>query len=348
MPSYRFQIGDRVECNMGHGTGGWKPGTIVKHNHREEDFPPGLTMPYQVRLDIVKDEDNLIFVPRDANDCVRLRAVDKIFDDGEAGYDSFGDDSDIDDTFELPPQPDCPVCFIPLQNDGYGEMHRIFAQCCGKTICMGCWMQSSIVGRERGLDNVECNRCAFCRAPPYQSNQELTDALKTLSDRGNADALAQLGYYHDQGIHGFKKDMKKALDLQHQAAKMGNSMAAFNLACRYRDGNEVKLNKTKAKRLFKRAAKFGGRVDALSSLAQLVLREDNEPFALRLWIIAASAGDTKALRHANMGVQRGIITEDEYEKASLSCYDAQIKTQSVNRHIGEGHGPSVFCDGSEM
>ena len=36
--SIRFQIGEKVQCNTPDG---WQTGTVVAHQYREDDFPPG-------------------------------------------------------------------------------------------------------------------------------------------------------------------------------------------------------------------------------------------------------------------------------------------------------------------
>lgn len=61
----RFQIGDRVECQIRGDE--WLPGTVVKHNHVE----PGqvAVAPYQIRLDNLAGD--LIFAPFDDPRCIR-------------------------------------------------------------------------------------------------------------------------------------------------------------------------------------------------------------------------------------------------------------------------------------
>jgi len=62
MPSkngYRFKVGTQVLCRT--GTDEWSPGSIVALNYRESYWPPGETVPYQVRL----LNGDLIFVPAD-------------------------------------------------------------------------------------------------------------------------------------------------------------------------------------------------------------------------------------------------------------------------------------------
>jgi hypothetical protein len=62
-PSFRFDVGTRVECNIGS----WASGTVVATNYREGWMRPGVSMPYQVLL----DSGGLIFAPADSPECIR-------------------------------------------------------------------------------------------------------------------------------------------------------------------------------------------------------------------------------------------------------------------------------------
>eukprot|EP00636_Phaeomonas_parva_P008857 CAMPEP_0118868464 /NCGR_PEP_ID=MMETSP1163-20130328/11942_1 /TAXON_ID=124430 /ORGANISM="Phaeomonas parva, Strain CCMP2877" /LENGTH=414 /DNA_ID=CAMNT_0006803145 /DNA_START=64 /DNA_END=1308 /DNA_ORIENTATION=- len=60
----RFKIGDRVQCNTSNG---WVPGVVKKLMYREANMPPGMCVPYQVRL----DSGAMVFAPEDADMCIR-------------------------------------------------------------------------------------------------------------------------------------------------------------------------------------------------------------------------------------------------------------------------------------
>jgi hypothetical protein len=62
-PKYRFTIGMKVECQ----TGKWSPGTVVALDYREDSWPPGKTVPYQIQM----DDGRLIFAPADEDQCIR-------------------------------------------------------------------------------------------------------------------------------------------------------------------------------------------------------------------------------------------------------------------------------------
>jgi len=69
LASLRFKIGDTVECNTGMKHD-WSKGTIVALMYRENGMPPGMVVPYQVKL----DSGELIFAPVDSDSCVKRAA----------------------------------------------------------------------------------------------------------------------------------------------------------------------------------------------------------------------------------------------------------------------------------
>ena len=60
MSDFRFGVGTQVMCNL--GPSGWKIGSIVALHYREENWPNGKVVPYQVKLE---SDHALIYVPED-------------------------------------------------------------------------------------------------------------------------------------------------------------------------------------------------------------------------------------------------------------------------------------------
>ncbi|CAD7963660.1 unnamed protein product [Amoebophrya sp. A120] len=69
MPSFRFDVGTQVLCNLGQS--GWKMGKVIALNYREDAWPPGQKAPYQVALEGEDGEFRLIYVPVDDDYCCR-------------------------------------------------------------------------------------------------------------------------------------------------------------------------------------------------------------------------------------------------------------------------------------
>ena len=62
----RFKIGDSVECYTGTS---WSSGNIVALWYRHASLPAGIYMPYQIEM----EDGELIYAPRDSDDCIRAR-----------------------------------------------------------------------------------------------------------------------------------------------------------------------------------------------------------------------------------------------------------------------------------
>ena len=62
--SLRFAIGDQVQCKTGADT--WSKGQVVALMYRDDQMPPGMVAPYQVKL----DSGNLIYAPADEDELI--------------------------------------------------------------------------------------------------------------------------------------------------------------------------------------------------------------------------------------------------------------------------------------
>jgi hypothetical protein len=329
----RFEVGQRVQCNMGWGR--WESGTIIQLFY-VETFNLAIAdqvFPYQIRLDREEEPNlpNKIFASVDDDFCVKL--PDGIVDDGKSGYDAFQEESLDLTNFEFPPQPDCPVCSVPLQLDGHGQT-TVFMQCCGKSICTGCSMESALVARKRGLKEEDWGICAFCRAPPYKTDQELCDSLEVLSERGSAIAVGKLAAYYNTGSQGVERDPRRALDLMHRAVSLGDPMSAMSLAHKYKVGEDVKVDREKAKRLLMMGARLGGRTGAFNAIANMKLEEfEDESSVVQYFIKGAKHGDEFCLKNVLNAVQRGHATQEEYREALVACNVARKERMSETREF---------------
>ena len=69
MPSdLRFGAGERVRCRVAPTQ--WAPGCVVRLFYREDEWPAGRVVPYQVEL----DDGRLIFAPADTDHLIRSEA----------------------------------------------------------------------------------------------------------------------------------------------------------------------------------------------------------------------------------------------------------------------------------
>ena len=68
---YRFEIGQAVEAKTGEAEP-WLGGEVVALDYRQDDWPAGRTVPYQIKL----SDGRLIFAPFDNERAVRARATE--------------------------------------------------------------------------------------------------------------------------------------------------------------------------------------------------------------------------------------------------------------------------------
>lgn len=121
--------------------------------------------------------------------------------------------SELDEAlFKLPPklEEDCPICFLrmPLLDSG-----KRYHECCGKTICSGCFYASAMM--DGNVDEL----CPFCRSPNVTTTSDMEEMNKR-AELGDAEATSMLGCYYMRGEFGLPQDMDKALELWHRAAEL--------------------------------------------------------------------------------------------------------------------------------
>ena len=80
--------------------------------------------------------------------------------------------SELDEAlFKLPPklEEDCPICFLrmPLLDSG-----KRYHECCGKTICSGCFYASAMM--DGNVDEL----CPFCRSPNVTTTSDMEEMNK--------------------------------------------------------------------------------------------------------------------------------------------------------------------------
>jgi len=214
---------------------------------------------------------------------------------------------------------ECPICMLLLPID---STHALFKTCCGKTICNGC-MYAMYMSEGKDL-------CAFCRTPPPISNEENIKRIKILIDKGNVEALYNLGGCYAYGSNGLAQDYRKSNELWLKAGELGCAEAYYNLGQSYKLGTGVEVDKTKAKHYFELAA-MNGSAQARNNLACLEGEAGNEHRAYKHMIIAARAGRKQSLNKVKEGFMRGYITKDEYANTLRVYHERQKEMKSDAR-----------------
>ena len=231
---------------------------------------------------------------------------------------------DDEELFKDPPQPDCPICSLPLP--AFDPKASTYLACCGALVCGGCvFDMDSKAGFRRKLE------CSLCGMPPETSAEEYLKRLNTRIDKYN-DPLAYnfLGLFYKDGSFGLPKDIAKAHALWEKAGEMGCPSALGNLARAYDKGEGVKAS-VKKERYYDELAAMNGNVAARHNLGILERREGNNVRAVRHWMMSAAQGAEKSLEMIQRELKKGNATKDEYEKALRSYQNAMKRMKSDSR-----------------
>ena len=231
---------------------------------------------------------------------------------------------DIELFKQPPPKEDCPICFIRLPTLQIGY---IYYTCCGKTVCSGC--AHAPVYDDQG-NEVDNEKCPYCRAPWPYTDEEEVQRLKKRVDLDDPIAIYNLGCYHRDGSGGFPQDYNEAFELWHQAGELGHSEAYVCLGYSYDTGRGVGVDKKKANHYYEIAAMMGD-ATARYNLGSMEGVVGNTERAVKHHMIAVRGGFTISLSNIRDLYSDGHTTKDDYTKA-LRLHQAYLgEIKSVQR-----------------
>jgi len=217
---------------------------------------------------------------------------------------------------------DCPICFLRLPELQSGSRYQT---CCGKVICSGCAHASVYDDQGNEVDN---EKCAFCRTPDPTSEEEMVERYKIRVEANDPKAMFKLGVWYSEGIYGYSLDHKKALELYYRAADLGYAEAYCNIGYAYSNGEGVEVDEEKAEHYYELAA-MGGNERARHNLGYTGGHAGNFDRALKHYMIAVRGGNAPSLKQIKLLYTNGLATKDDYTKA-LQLYQAylgEIKSQ---------------------
>jgi len=238
--------------------------------------------------------------------------------------------------FEQPPPEygDCPICFLRMPTLITGSRYQA---CCGKMICSGCFYAPVYDNQGNEIDS---QKCAFCRTPTPTSDEESIRRLMKRVEAGDPEAIDtndpfaiyNSGSYYRDGLHGFPRDYTKALELWHRAAELGIARAYVNIGVAHYNGRGVEVDMKKATHYYEVAA-IGGCVNARRYLGNMEKNRGNMERALKHFMIAVRGGDTNSLKEIKELYSNGHATKEDYTKA-LQLYQeylGEIKTDQRDK-----------------
>ena len=223
---------------------------------------------------------------------------------------------------EPPPQHgDCPICFILMPNLNTGWRYQA---CCGKQICNGCIFAPLYDDQGNEIDN---NKCAFCRTRCPKSNEEMIEWLLKRMEVNDPIAFHSLGVMYYQGTNDYQQDYAKALKLFHRAAELGYSEAINSIGYAYNLGRGVERDEKKSIHYYELAA-MGGNVYARYNLGAVEQNAGNVDRALKHYMIAVGSGHNESLKEIKRLYSSGHASKEDYTKAlqSYQAYLGEIKS----------------------
>ncbi|KAL7553326.1 hypothetical protein ACHAWF_016621 [Thalassiosira exigua] len=217
---------------------------------------------------------------------------------------------------EPPPREECPICFLTLP---LGKSKCKYQVCCGKMLCIGCCLAAEQEGH---------TECPFCRSPV--TRDDVLEKLKARADVGDAIAIYQFGFFHEEGECGLPRDLKTAFELWLRAGKLGDVDGYHNVAQSYLYGEGVERDMRKARYYWELAAK-GGNVDSRHNLGVDEEIAGNYERAIRHWLISAGAGHDGSLVAIRDSYAQKLVTKDVFEKALRAHQKATDEMKSDQR-----------------
>ena len=216
--------------------------------------------------------------------------------------------------FKQPPllYGDCPICFLRLPSKISGSAYMT---CCGKVICCGCIYAVRTKTKKHSL-------CAFCRVPNANSGKDNVKRLNRRIDRGDPIAMYNIGGCYYRGDMEFRQDITKALELFHEAGKLGYAPAYNNIGACYHNGEGVEVDQRKAIYYYELAAMAGNEV-ARNNLGCIEWQTGNFDRAKKHWMIAVRNGNSESLATIQSLYSDGHATKEDYAK-SLQAYQVYL------------------------
>ena len=187
---------------------------------------------------------------------------------------------------------ECPICFERvIDPNGMSNDSASIWECCGQRTCNRCFVEQNTRG-------TNTDACPLCRADLSDCSPEAClKRIQVRADRGDANAMYNLGGFYDYGQAGVRMDQALARVWYEKAALKGEARAANNLGCSARDGEGGPINKQLAAKWFKVGAELG-HVQAATNYAIALMRGDGvekDVKAAERWLKAsAKAGDELA------------------------------------------------------
>lgn len=231
-----------------------------------------------------------------------------------------GDDNLFD--FKLLTMDDCPICLIPLPITKSEVMYKV---CCGQVMCASCQCEADRTLSETNNKRTRADQpqlyshCAYCGQIDPRSDEEELKYLKKRLEQNDAEAFLYASRAHMLGQCGLPKNPQKGFELCQKAIEIEpcNTDAHSLIARYYEDGLSVQKSITKARHHDVLGAKAGD-YHSRYNLGCFEYGRGNRSLAIKHWLIAATIGQTQALRYIACEYKIGGVSKNKYKNAILN------------------------------
>ncbi len=240
---------------------------------------------------------------------------------------------------------ECPICCLPMPLD---PEKSTLMSCCCETICTGCHCANLMREIEQGLEN----RCAYCREPIVESQEECDRRIMKRIKKNDSVGLSHMGAVSlDEGNY------RKALEYLTKAAELGDADAHFRLSMMYHIGDGVGKDIKKEVYHLEQAA-IGGHPQARNNLTfkevrnshkgELLgdpkMKNDSLKRAAKHALINANLGYDPSLKAVKGFFLAGIVSKEDYAAALRGCQAAVDATKSAERKKSEDFLNNISAD----
>jgi TPR repeat protein len=197
----------------------------------------------------------------------------------------------------------CPICLEEWDVNA----SNAFLPCCARLICRSC------------DDRNEEPTCPVCRAPVPKNDAEGLARLRRHVENDLPEAVNHLGQAYRHGFYGILKNPKKAAKIFKRGVELGDSHSMYSLGKLLEHGSEsdgVKVNKKKAKQLYRMAADRGY-ARAQFNVSYMLSNEGPSSYreSFRYCKLAADRGYTSAEYNLAISYKKGEGVDVDLEEA---------------------------------
>ena len=188
---------------------------------------------------------------------------------------------------------ECPICLDTKMDT---TTNASIMECCGGKICKKCFAETQKTEQK--------DVCPLCRSDTSDTSEAASvKKVRKRANRGDANAMYNLGGYYDSGLFGVIQNQALARIWYQRAAEKGEARGAHNLGCSFRDGEGGPIDKVAAAKYFRMAAELG-HVESSTNLGLALMRGDGVEVNMdeaKKWLTkGAQAGDELAVQQLEM------------------------------------------------